>query len=134
MPPAYPAEDFVVPEGVVGIFKGAFDGCHFRTITFPQSLQLTPHCFLRYARNLECIFVSSKVMNIEGITGLGYMSKPNFEIKCSSSDNEVLESWKECLGIYLDNDVDDTCDTLLDLLCRLLKVRAISSTDGCRIQ
>lgn len=29
MPPAYPAEDFVVPEGVVGIFKGAFDGCHF---------------------------------------------------------------------------------------------------------
>ena len=32
MPPAYPAEDFVVPEGVVGIFKGAFDGCHFRTM------------------------------------------------------------------------------------------------------
>lgn len=107
VPPAYPTEDFVIPEGVVGIFKGAFDGCCFETITFPQSLQMTPLFFLRYVRGLKSIFVSSKVMNIEGMTGYGYIKFPNFEIKCSSSDVEILESWKTCLGFYVEEDLDD---------------------------
>ena len=53
MPPAYPAEDFVVPEGVVGIFKGAFDGCHFRTITFPDLLKVVPEGFLRNVSDIK---------------------------------------------------------------------------------
>ena len=107
VPPAYPTEDFVVPEGVVGIFKGAFDGCHFNTIAFPKSLQLTPWCFLRYLRELKTIFVSSKVMCIEGLTGYSFLSTPNVEIKSSSPDTDIIESWKTCLGFYFVEDLED---------------------------
>ena len=53
MPPAYPAEDFVVPEGVVGILTGAFDGCNFDTISFPDSLKVVPEGFLRNVSDIK---------------------------------------------------------------------------------
>ena len=100
VPPAYPTKDFIVPEGVVGILTGAFDGCNFDTISFPDSLKVVPEGFLRNVSDIKTIFVSSKI-KLNYIEG--FIELLHFEIKSKDGnglDVDVLQSWKHCLGLY----------------------------------
>ena len=100
VPPAYPTNDFVVPEGVVGILTGAFDGCNFETILFPSSLQVAPEAFLCNVKGLKTIFVSNE---IKVNASYGVIELLDFEIKSNSGrtlDEKVIHSWQDCLCVY----------------------------------
>lgn len=91
VPPAYPQEDFVVPEDVVAIYWGAFDGCRFKTITLPNNLEVLDCGTIRNVAGLKCIKIPNKVFWTEGIgslIGVKYESKDG-----SILDEEVCELW-----------------------------------------
>lgn len=100
VPPAYPTKDFVVPEGVVGILTGAFDGCCFDTILFPDSLKVAPQGFLCNVKGLKTIFISNEI-KLNAINGV--IELLDFEIKSHTGrtlDEKVIHSWQDCLGVY----------------------------------
>ena len=57
VPPAYPTDDFIVPNGVVAIYSCAFDGCSFNSIQIPDTLKVIGDNVFDSLNNLK----SSKV-------------------------------------------------------------------------
>ena len=107
VPPAYPTKDFVVPESVVGILTGAFDGCKFDTISFPDSLKVVPEGFLCNVSGLKTIFVANE---IKVNAFFGVFELLDFEIKSKDGralEKGVIHSWQTCLGVYTKEELEE---------------------------
>ena len=91
VPPAYPTDHFVVPNGVTFIYKGALNGCRFKTITLPDSLDEIDFYAISEIEGLECIRVPNKKILIQDqdwLTNVKYESKDGCAL-----DKEVCEVW-----------------------------------------
>ena len=97
VPPALPTDDFIIPEGVVGIYQDAFDGCCFKSITLPNSLEEIGMCAFSDLEGLECIKVPNKLLELGSQThkleGVRYESKDG-----TSLDKEVCEMWNSIIN------------------------------------
>ena len=90
VPPAYPTEHLVIPEGVSLIYSGALNGCRFKTVTLPDSLEVIDFYALNDIEGLECIRVPNKYIEVldQWITDVKYESKDGCAL-----DKEVCELW-----------------------------------------
>lgn len=90
VPPAYPTDHLVIPEGVSFIYRGALNGCRFKTVTLPDSLEVIDFYALNDIEGLECIRVPNKYIEVldQWITDVKYESKDGCAL-----DKEVCELW-----------------------------------------
>lgn len=97
VPPALPIDDLVIPEGVIGIRQSAFNGCRFKSITLPNSLEAIGICAFSDMEGLECIKVPNKLLElgsqIHKLENVRYEGKDGVPL-----DEEVCEMWNSIIN------------------------------------
>jgi hypothetical protein len=92
VPPAYPGESFVVPEGVKAIFNGALKGTRFKKIVLPESLEIVGFYALNDVMNLELLCVPDKDICIKD----HFTYDKPISIECSKGgklEEDILRKW-----------------------------------------
>lgn len=139
VPPAYPTDDFVIPDGVVAICSRAFDGCSFSTVQIPDTLKIVGNNVFDSLGTLKTIFVPNIKPVFLGDVNIGRQKEdisiqPRIGIELEK-DVEVF--WEEALGIFDFEELDfceqDYTDAYsMPYFCRSLVFPCISMRDDLR--
>lgn len=98
IPPAYPKNDIVIPEGVVGICKGSIINCCIDSLTLPQSLKEVSNLAI-----VESTIKELRVPNWKSYKPISWVAADStIGIIRSNIDGEILderiiEYWRSCL-------------------------------------
>lgn len=98
IPPAYPKNDIVIPEGVVGICKGSIMNCCIDSLTLPQSLKEVSNLAI-----VESTIKELRVPNWKSYKPISWVAADStIGIIRSNIDGEILderiiEYWRSCL-------------------------------------
>lgn len=95
VPPAYPGDTFVVPEGVAAIYHGAFNGTSFKSITLPHSLKVVGFYALVEISGLEYINVPNKDVHLYD------QKRYDTPITIKNNSSELDEKLREYWELYL---------------------------------
>lgn len=102
VPPAYPTDDFVIPDGVVAICSRAFDGCSFGTVQIPDTLKIIGNNVFDSLNTLKTIFVPNIKPVFLGDVNMG-RQKEDISIQPRTGielEKDVEVFWEEALGIF----------------------------------
>ena len=139
VPPAYPTDDFVIPDGVVAICSRAFDGCSFSTIQIPDTLKIIGNNVFDSLDTLKTIFVPNIKPVFLGDVNIGRQKEdisiqPRIGIEL---EKDIEFFWDEALGIFDFEELDfceqDYTDAyFMPYFCRSLVFPCISMRDDLR--
>ena len=102
VPPAYPTDDFIVPNGVVAIYSCAFDGCSFNSIQIPDTLKVIGNNVFDSLNNLKTLFVPNiKPLYYGNVNIMREKSSISIQSKNGVKlDEDVVDFWKVPLGVF----------------------------------
>lgn len=102
VPPAYPTDDFIVPNGVVAIYSCAFDGCSFNSIQIPDTLKVIGNNVFDSLNNLKTLFVPNiKPLYYGNVNIMREKSSISIQSKNRVKlDEDVVDFWKVPLGVF----------------------------------